>query len=397
MLTNQKVLIVGFGQSGQAALRFCLQQGARPAVTDVRDAAALREATEDFKGFPVDWFLGEHAPAVFVSADRIVVSPGVPPHLKPLQAARAKQIPIVSELELACQAMADGKQKPKVIAVTGTNGKSTTVMLIHHLLTGAGKKSLLAGNIGRPVLDCLAEIPRHAFLVLEISSYQMETTPSLKPDTAVWLNATEDHLHWHETFEAYVAAKWKLIRQTAPEGMVIYNGEDRIVTQCVEQTPAPRRMFSAKRRLPWGGWVEEGKLMVKGGPKDSLLVFDLAPLPLKGIPNWENMLAALLAVIPYIKDRERLQKGLETFVPLAHRMETVAALRGVTYINDSKGTNVGAAVKALAGTPAPILWIAGGQEKGGSYAPLFPWVKKKSGRFFCMGRQRQRWMPLFAP
>lgn len=393
-MKNKKVLIVGFGKSGQAALRFCLSQGARPAVTDLRDEKTLDESMKAFKGYPVDWFLGAHEEKVFTSADWIVVSPGVPINLEPLKKAREKGIPIVSELELALSQKEPGTFG-HLLAVTGTNGKTTTVSLIHHLLRTAGKKSVLAGNVGTPLLDCLGEIQQAEFLVLEISSYQLETTPSLKPDVAVWLNVTEDHLHWHEGFEAYLQAKMKLIRQTAPNGLVIYNQEDPIVAQCVEQIPSPRLPFSSKRRLKLGGWVEEGTLCFKTEFKGEEFRLGLANIALKGIPAWENMLASVLALSPYIKDKAVLQKGLETFVPLPHRLQKVSERKGITYVNDSKATNVGAVVKALSGMSSKVLWIAGGRDKGGSYEPLKESVKKKVRRAYFLGEARLKMAETF--
>lgn len=389
-LKGKKVLIVGFGKSGQAALRYVLQQGARPAVTDLQDAKTLNPVMKPFNGYPVDWFLGSHPIEVFTSADLIVVSPGVPIHLPPLKEARAKGILVISELELALPVAG-----PQIIAVTGTNGKTTTATLIHHLLTTAGRKSLLAGNVGRPLIDCLEELPKTQFLVLEVSSYQMEATPSLRPDVALLLNITEDHLHWHENFTAYGAAKAKLVQQASPDGLVVYNQDDRLVAQVVEQVPSRRLPFSCQRQLKLGGWVEEGKLYLKTGFKVNPRSFDLTKVKLTGIASWENMLAALLAVSSYVEDIGALQKGLENFVPLPHRMQVVKEEKGVTYINDSKATNVGATVKALAELAGPILWIAGGQDKGGSYDPLKEWVKKKSAAPIFWGRRNISWQGFF--
>ncbi|MDO8526805.1 MAG: UDP-N-acetylmuramoyl-L-alanine--D-glutamate ligase [Deltaproteobacteria bacterium] len=386
-LLNKKVLIVGFGKSGQAVLRYCIQHGARPAVTDVRGEEAFSSSLVAFSGYPVDWFFGKPNPDIFTSADLIVVSPGVPPTLPELVAARKAGVPIVGEIELALGGM---EQKPKIIAVTGTNGKTTTVSLIHHLLQSAGKKSVLAGNVGTPLIDCLEELKTAEFLVLEISSYQIETSPSLKPDVAIWLNVTEDHLDWHEDFSAYVSAKAKLIRQTAPNGLVIYNVEDSVVALSVEQIPSSRLPFSVKRQLKMGGWVEEGGLCLKTGLNSKAIRFELARATLKGIHNWENMLSALLALSPYIKEEAILQKGLENFVPLPHRMQVVREIAGVKFINDSKGTNVGATLKALATTPFPIVWIAGGKDKGGSYEPLKELVKKRVKKAFLLGEAKEK-------
>ncbi len=385
------MLIVGFGKSGQAALRYCLKQGARSAVTDSRKREAFDLVLQPFKGYPVDWYFGSQDIDLFLSADLIVVSPGVSWNSDPLKKARAKGIPVIGELELALSDSRFTTHDARIIAVTGTNGKTTTVTLIDHLLKTAGKKSLLAGNVGKPLLDCFDEMKSVSCLVLEISSYQMEATPSLKPDVSVWLNVTEDHLDWHENFADYVKAKAKLIRQTAPNGLVIYNTEDSVVSLAVEQIPSPRLGFSVKRELKIGGWVDGGTLVLKPAVSASPFQFDLKNVPLKGIHNWENMLAALLAVtaigdVPH----SILQKGLETFVPLPHRMQPVCQRNGVTYINDSKGTNVGATLKALVSCKAPLIWIAGGREKGGSYEPLVAWVKKKSKKaiFFWRGKRK---------
>ena len=257
------------------------------------------------------------------------------------------------------------------------------------------KKSPLAENVGEPLLDCLEEAKQSEFLVLEISSYQMEAIPSLKPDVAVWLNITEDHLDWHADFNDYVMAKSKLIRQTAPDGLVIYNGEDDVVSQAVEQIPSPRLMFSVKRQLKLGGWVEEGKLNLKTKFDGDVSCFELDNVPLKGIHNWENMLAALLAILGDVSllgnvPTMVLQKGLESFSPLPHRMQLVREFKGVTYINDSKGTNVGAALKAIASTKPPIVWVAGGKDKGGSYAPLCDLLEKKSKKNVLFGEAKQK-------
>lgn len=389
-LKGKKILIVGFGKSGQAALRFVLAHGARPAVTDTQTENQLKPVMKDFQGFPVDWYLGGHPADVFASADFIVVSPGVKWDLPPLQSARAKGIPVVSELELAFQELRRLSAQPILMAVTGTNGKTTTASLIHHLLKTAEKKSVLAGNIGKTLLSCLDEIRQSEFLVLEVSSYQLEATPSLKPAVAVWLNITEDHLDWHENFSAYVSAKAKLLRQAGPNALAIYNADDTVVAQTVEQIPSNRLPFSTQRQLRLGGWVDEGKLSLQTQVSQPPLFFDLSRVALKGIHNWENMLAALLSVSPYIKEREVLQKGLESFTPLPHRMQVVGQRGGATYINDSKGTNVGAALKALAAAKAPIIWIAGGRDKGGDYAPLKPWVKKKCRAVFLLGESKEK-------
>lgn len=392
---NKKVLIVGFGKSGEASLRYLLSEGARVAVNDSRARSCFENRLKNFSDKPIDWYFGEHDEALFLSSDCVVVSPGIPWNLKALKSARKKKIPIISELELALTDEKLKRSKPKIIAVTGTNGKTTTVHLIHHLLKTAGKQSVLAGNVGTPLLQCLDKIAAETFLVLEVSSYQLESTPSLRPDCAVWLNVTEDHLDWHESFEAYVSAKAKLIRQTAPEGLVIYNGEDAIVSQCVLQIPSPRLVFSVKRKVPLGGFVEEGVLYVKMKPSAETLQFPLEKVLLKGIHSWENMLASLLAVSPFISDPKLLQKGLETFEPLPHRMQEIRKKEGILYINDSKATNVGATLKAFLGTKKPIIWIAGGRDKGGNLEPLKKCVEVQTKKAIFFGEAKKRFFQFF--
>lgn len=383
---RKKVLVVGFGRSGRAAARLLLRRGARVAVTD-RDTSI---DTGEFSSSPIDWFLGKPEASVFESADAIVVSPGIPWNLPELKGAREKGITVLSELELSLPVTG-----PKIIAVTGTNGKTTTVSLIDHLLKTAGLRSLSAGNIGTPLCDCLDTIGNLDFLVLELSSYQLESTPSLKPDVAVWLNVTEDHLEWHETFEAYVAAKAKLIRQTGLGGRVIYNREDETVRLAVEQIPAQRWEFSSKRQVPLGGWVEEGCLHLKTGFKNPPQIFPLEGVPLIGIHNWENMLASLLAVSSFVSDAAVLLKGLRSFTPLPHRMQKVTEKNGVIFINDSKGTNVGATLKGLIGTRGRVIWIAGGKDKGGDYAPLVATVKRKVRRAIFIGEAKEKMLAAF--
>lgn len=390
-LRNKKILVVGFGRSGRAVLRFLLERGACPAVTDLKKDGELEKAAEEFRGAPVDWYLGSQEWPLFESADAVVVSPGVPWNTESLRKAREKGIPVLGEMELAFReinALPDSR-RPVVVAVTGTNGKTTTVSLIHHLLTTAGKTSLAAGNIGRPLCGCLAEIRPSSFLVLEASSYQIQGAPSLKADVSIWLNATEDHLDWHASFADYIAAKVRLIRQTRSGGKVFYNADDSTVAQSVEQIPCDRRMFSTKRRVPVGGWMENGRLMIREKPGEEPAAFSLERAALKGIHNWENMLAALLAVFPFVGESEVLQTGLESFKPLPHRMETVRELDGVIYVNDSKATNVGATLKAFQGIEGPVVWIAGGRGKGGNYSPLKYFASQKVRKALLIGEDRE--------
>ena len=385
-----KMLVVGLGKSGVAAALYGVAQGNCVTVTDQKSADDLPEAMAKLHGMPVRWELGGHSDELFAEQDLIVVSPGVPLNLPALKTARAKNIPIVGEMELALQQI----DRP-IISVTGTNGKTTTVTLIDHLLKTAGKKSLLAGNVGTPLLQVFLEAAKSDWVVLEVSSYQLETTPSLVPTVSIWLNVTEDHLDWHESFENYAAAKAKMMHATRSDGLAIYNADDSLVAHLVSRIPKPVLPFSVQRQLKIGGWVEEGALCIRLKANQPTTKYFLADLPLKGIHNWQNMLAAVLAVSFAGLPEEAIRKGLQSFFGLPHRMQSVGTVRGVHYINDSKATNVGAVEMALASVQGRVLWIAGGRDKGGSYAPLLTKAKGKVCRVILFGEARKTMQKVF--
>ena len=206
--------------------------------------------------------------------------------------------------------------------------------------------------------------------MLEISSFQIETTPSLRPKISVWLNVTEDHLDWHGSFEKYAAAKAKMMQATVTDGAVIYNADDPLVAHLMKQSAVRALPFSVQRQLPFGGWIDNGYLCCSVGRGEERVRYPLQGLSLTGIHNWQNMLAAILSASVAGLTPQQIQKGLESFRGLPHRMQGVADIQGVHYINDSKATNIGAVEKALESVAAPIVWIAGGRYKGGSYLPL---------------------------
>lgn len=387
---HRKILIVGFGRSGQAALKYLLKKGANLTVNDLRAREGLQKEISPFAKEKVEWIFGGHPVSIFLETDAIVVSPGVPLHLDGLKRAKEAGIPILSEMEIALQEIQRlQRQGVTIIACTGTNGKTTTVTLIHHLLEIAGKKGCLAGNVGIPLLDRL-ETKAFDYLVLEVSSFQLETTPSLSPKIAVWLNLSPDHIDWHESFSNYASAKARIAHCVKGDGIIIYNKEDGFIASSCESLPVAKLPFSSKRVLEVGGWVEEGALKVRIGPHGPLNDYPIHSLPLKGIHNWENMLAALLSLEALGVDPQTLNSGLKTFRALPHRMEEVRRYRGVLYVNDSKSTNVGSVLKAFEGLGSPIIWIAGGRDKGLALDPLVPFVKQKVTRLISFGEARGR-------
>lgn len=384
-LKGKSVLVVGLGKSGVAAARFCAERGARVTVADAKKAAELSEATRSLEGLPIWFALGRHDPKLFDNAELIVASPGVPSDLPGIVAAKGRGVPVVGELELAVGAI----DRP-VVAVTGTNGKTTTTTLIGHLLRGAGLRPCVAGNIGTPLLDVLADAAAADWVVLEVSSFQIETTPSLAPQIGIVLNVTPDHLDRHASFEAYVACKAQLLNQVASSGTGIYNAADEHVSSAVVGAACRLLPFDATGRLRLGAegqsaaWFGDGDLRVSVRGNDASR-YPLANVKLEGAHNRENMLAALAAAELCGAEPAELLPALESFTGLPHRMELVGEFRGVRYYDDSKGTNIGATIRAIEGFAEPIVLIAGGIGKGVDFAPLASLAKGRVKKAVLIG------------
>ncbi|MES1164802.1 MAG: UDP-N-acetylmuramoyl-L-alanine--D-glutamate ligase [Verrucomicrobiota bacterium] len=364
-LANKRVLVVGLGRSGIAAAQLCAARGARVTVTDKRSAADLAAAAGALPA-SVTRELGGHRRDTFTGADLIVLSPGVP-EIPELVAARAAGVAVTGELELASRFVT-----APVVAVTGTNGKSTTTTLAGDMLRATGHPSFVGGNLGEPLAEAVGTPAARegGFCVVEASSFQLETVETFRPRVAVLLNITADHLDRYEGMDGYAAAKARIFAaQTAAE-FALVNADDPIAMRAAAAAPSRQLQFSIVRSLGEGAWLRAGELIVQlpGQPVESYP----ADLPwLAGQRhNQANALAALLAARLAGAPQETARAGLLAFRPLAHRMELVAEVDGVAYYDDSKGTNVGAVVAALDGFPRPVVLIAGGRDKGGDYGPL---------------------------
>lgn len=358
-LRNKKVLVVGFGRSGQAAARYCAGQGAHVTVTDNGPSSQFAEIMPSVAPLQLTTHFGGHPDACFQGVDLIVMSPGVP-DLPQLAVARAKGVPVIGELELAVHEVS-----AKIVAITGTNGKSTTTTLVGHLLAEGGLHTCVAGNIGTPLLDVLHDAKKADVVVLEVSSYQLETTPSLKPHVAILLNITPDHLDRYGSMDRYVAAKGLLFQNQGTEDVCIYNIDDAEVRRLAEAGRARRLPFSLQK--PPVAWR-------------------LSDTTLTGAHNFENVMAATLAAEALGVSQEAIRRGLKTFKGLPHRLQFVREWRGIKFYDDSKGTNVGAVVKSLEGFLVPVHLIAGGLGKGGGYAPLRPVIKDHVRSLILVGQ-----------
>ncbi len=363
-LAGRRVTVVGLARSGLAACRLLLALGAKVTATDLRPAEALDPAVEALAAAGVRLHLGGHPPEAFAGAELCVVSPGVPAAHEALRACRARGTPVIGELELAWRAMT-----AEVIAVTGTNGKTTTTALVGALLADAGRPVVVAGNIGRPLAGEVLGLPADALVVAEVSSFQLETAERFRPAVAALLNLTPDHLDRHGSLAAYTEAKARIFRRQGPADWAVLNADDPGAAGLAPRVPGRRLWFSRTQDVAEGACVREGWVVLRLDGAERR-VCPLQEIPLRGSHNLENVLAAVACAAWAGIPPERLRVAIRGFPGVAHRIEWVRAIGGVAFYNDSKGTNVDATLKALAAFEEPIVLIAGGRDKGQDFAPL---------------------------
>jgi UDP-N-acetylmuramoylalanine--D-glutamate ligase len=366
-LGGKNVLVVGLGRSGIAAAQLCAARGARVTTTDSRPVAALEAA---LARLPRGVFreLGGHRVESFLRADLIVLSPGVP-EIPELAAARAAGVAITGEMELASRFIS-----ATLVAITGTNGKSTTTTLVGDMLRATGRPTFVGGNLGDPLAEAVGTPAALAggFCVVEASSFQLETTETFHPRVAALLNVTADHLDRYPSLAAYADTKARIFAAQSADDYAVVNVDDSLAVAATDHTPSRRIGFSVARPLDEGAWLDRLD-------KDALLVrlpgggverYPARLQSLVGRHNQANALAALLLGRLAGASADEARRALTAFRPLAHRMELVAVRQGIAYYDDSKGTNVGAVVAALEGFPRRVVLIAGGRDKGGDYTPL---------------------------
>ncbi len=358
-----KVLVVGAGKSGLAVARFCASRGAQVTISDQRGPNELGSAMRDHALRGAAWELGGHVLETFTSADLIVLSPGVP-ELDEVKAARARGIHITGEVELASRFI----QAP-IVAITGTNGKSTVTALAGEIAMHTGRPTFVGGNLGTPLISCIGTPAASVkgIVVVELSSFQLETCETLKPLAAALLNLTPDHLDRYEDLNAYGAAKLRIALRMGNEALVV-NRDDPFFYEATKDR-WNKYYYSTRQRVDRGGFVDGAELVLALDEGEER--YPTAEMNLIGRHNQGNALAALLLLrASGLATPAQARAGLKKFQPLPHRMQLVGEKRGVRYYDDSKATNVDSVVAGLDGFPVPFALIAGGRHKGGSYAPL---------------------------
>ena len=358
------VAVIGLGKSGTAATRLLAREGARVYASDADDSPAAGAAVDALRTLPgVEVETGRHDLKKIRSAAGVVVSPGVPPDAPPLAAARAAGVPIVSELDLGFRAL----HGVRCIAVTGTNGKTTTTALIAHLLGEAGLRAEAAGNIGRPLSDVALAAQPPRWLAVEVSSFQLHDSPNFAPEIGVLTNLAPDHLDRYPDVAAYYGDKRLLFRNATDESVWVVNGDDTSALELAAGARGRRVRFSL--RGPADGWYDAAERSVRLGGGE---LMRREALPLLGLHNVANALAAGLAVQEVGIGPAAIAEGLRSFQPLPHRLEPVAEVDGVRWINDSKATNIASTVVAIEAMDRPFVLLLGGRHKGEPYTRLAP-------------------------
>lgn len=379
----EKVLVVGLGVSGRAVCALLRGQGVEVVATDIRERPAFNGSLDSLETAGCELRLGGHRIEDFTQAGRIIVSPGVPLDIEPLEAARRVGREIIGELEWAWR-----RVHLPVIAVTGTNGKTTTTALIGKMLELEGRKPFVGGNIGTPLSQWLASGEKADSLVLEISSFQLDTAPRFRPHAAILLNITEDHLDRYESFRAYADSKFSIFGRQRPDDFAIVNADDALCRERISQIPGKVLLFSASDPEANARMLGESvRVAIPGLEPFSL---DLSLTRLKGAHNRENIMAAALAASAMGIGPSAIQAAVNTFAGFAHRVEWVRAWRGIDFYDDSKGTNTGAVVKAVEGFDRPVNLLLGGRDKLGSYDPIARVLEGRGGAVFAYGEAGPR-------
>ena len=388
-LNNKRVLVVGLGKSGVASALFLKAHGARVTVSDTKSGDELRNEIPVLLDHGITVETGGHGERTFHGQDLIVVSPGVPVDAPLLVQARSLGEAVIGEIELAAQFLPG-----PIVAITGSNGKTTTTTLTGEILAAGGLPTLVGGNIGTPAISLAELAKRETVIVLEVSSFQLETIQTFRPKVAVVLNVTPDHLDRHRTLAAYVDAKARMFENQRGEDFAVLNEDDPICVTMATRTRAQVFWFSRKKEVKQGAWLRDGNILFRDGTglqreaqREIMLVSEI---PLKGAHNLENVLAAVCAGALMGCEPEKIRQAVRDFKAVEHRLEFVATIRGVDYYNDSKATNVDATIKALESFPANIHLILGGKDKGSDYSVLNDLLRQRVKRVYTIGAAAEK-------
>ena len=378
-LKGKTVLVVGLARTGSECARFLVNEGARVLVSDRRNEQELAPEMARLAGLPIRYLLGSEEREWLTGVDLVVPSPGVPQEIGLLKEAAQRRIPVLSEIELASRFF-----RAPLVAITGTNGKSTTTTLVGEMFKASGQTVFIGGNLGAPFIGAVAG--DWEWGVIEVSSFQLEWVEEFRPRVAVLLNLTEDHLDRYPNFKAYCAAKERIFAAQTAADVAVLNRDDPLVWAARERLRS-RVVSFGFAEVNNGLFATADEIVWRDGASEER--FALRHVKIQGVHNQENMMAAVAVAKSAGLGREVIQRVLEAFPGLEHRLEFVREKNSVRYYNDSKGTNVGAVVKSLAGFSAPVLLLAGGVDKGGGYGALRDGIKQKVRRLILFGAAKE--------
>ncbi len=379
-VSGKNILVVGFGKSGLSATRYLLKAGAHVTINDIRferdlDKEQVRQAREMGAGFKT----GGHEVEDFVRSDMVVLSPGVPTNIHPVLEAKKNSISVLGELELASRFI-----KSPILAITGTNGKSTAITLMGQILEKAGMKYFLGGNLGTPLMDHVAGENDVDYVVLEVSSFQLDTMEEFNPLVAVLLNISPDHLDRYSNYEAYVKSKLSIFKNQGKGRFAVLNDDDERLSGFDMKTGVRILRYGFDRRDKVDAFIEDNRLVIDC-PGIADMSLNLEDFHLPGRHNLENLMGVVLAASCIGIEKQAIEKALRSFRGLSHRIEFAGTVAGIDFYDDSKATNVDSAVKSIESFDRPVILIAGGKDKGGGYKPLVETAKRHVKKAILIG------------
>ena len=381
---TKRMVILGAGESGVGAALLAQQQGYSVFVSD---ASLINPVFKnELSGSKIDYEEGKHTREKILNADLVVKSPGIPEKNELVKEIRKKGIEIVSEIEFAYMYKGDSK----IVAITGSNGKTTTTALVYHIFKHAELDCALVGNIGFSFARQVATEPKKVY-VAEISSFQLDDIKTFRPDIAILTNITEDHLDRYEyNFENYIKSKFSIIKNQQEQDVFIYNADDQITIKYLNKflNRTKALPISMRKSLPQGAYITNAEMHIKW--KNEEMNMSVEDFAVKGKHNQYNTMAAGLSAVVMDIRKEKIRDAVQTFQSLEHRMETVATIKGIEFINDSKATNTNSTWYALESMTKPTILILGGVDKGNDYSFIKDLVKEKVKAIVCMGKDNRK-------
>jgi UDP-N-acetylmuramoylalanine--D-glutamate ligase len=374
-LKGKKISIIGAGRSGLATAEVAVSLGGVPFISDNSELKD-KSFSDRLSSLKIRSEFGGHTPGVY-DCDLMVVSPGVPSDAEVIVTAKEKKIAVWPEIELAYRLC-----RGRIIGITGSNGKTTTTALIGEIFRNAGIPAFVCGNIGNPFVANARQVPEDGYAVVELSSFQLEQIVSFKADIAVFLNLTPDHLDRHKSLDAYIDAKMRIFENQNESDMAVINFDDRALHQRCPSIKAHLKWFSLRKRLDDGIWAIPGESVFDGETE----LMKTEDIKIQGEHNLSNACAAIGAAVSAGISKEKIVETMKSFAGVEHRLEPVRLIGGVSYINDSKGTNVDSVFWALKAVSAPVILIAGGKDKGGDFSALNEMVSQKVKLVILIGQ-----------